>query len=704
MKQKLYIYKINIVDIFPIALMCAFNLTIFSPLEIYFANISNFWFGLHEIGIICIISFFLIFFILMLISIVGIKYRQIGKGLLLLFFNFSISMYIQGNYANDNLGIMNGQEINWEQFGIYGIISILVWLIPLVLSIVIVKAKGMALFKRIAKIISICLFLVQLITIATLLFTVNTSTNDNDLIITNDRLFEVSENKNIMIICLDTFDAYEYNELLSESKIYELDNFVYYKNTAGAYPTTEASIPYILTGEWNDNSKMKSEYLREAYQDTSVYKQLKKNKYSIGIYTNDRYISDEIKEELENAQAWDIIPSSYFELGKNFYQLVAFKYAPHQLKSYFWFYPEFNDLRAKKGGGKTEIYSQDIKKFYDNLMEDRINIVKDNVNSFKFYHTTGIHGPYTFDENLEDMDGANSINEAKGNITLLKEMMNQLKDEGIYDNTAIIILADHGNYNYSQNPLLLVKDFNSDGSFEISDAPISFEDLMPTIIYWITDESESNTVFDVTEGQERDRRFLWYQWLGDANFAEDYLPQMQEYYIIGKAYDTSSMIRSKNVFDKGNQKVMIYKYVDGKTVYFDGEEDFLELTAAGFSFPEKSSDGKMYCWSLGKESQMIITFDSKNYNDIVMEVKAYAITPEQVIEVYINDDYLTTIENIKTEFQVVIPKEYMNYETDINIKLIYPNAIFPYEAGIDNGEDSRMLSICYESIMFTEMK
>ena len=98
----------------------------------------------------------------------------------------------------------------------------------------------------------------------------------------------------------------------------------------------------------------------------------------------------------------------------------------------------------------------------------------------------------------------------------LAEYFNELKKNGIYDNTRIIIVSDHGApiKNYASeleiityfNPLLIVKDFNSQGDYKIdnslmttADVPyIATKDLMNNPVNPFT--GKSITEFDKSNG------------------------------------------------------------------------------------------------------------------------------------------------------------------------------------------------------------
>ena len=128
----------------------------------------------------------------------------------------------------------------------------------------------------------------------------------------------------------------------------------------------------------------------------------------------------------------------------------------------------------------------------------------------------------------------------------------KLRESGAYNNTALIIMADHG-FNGSlgesgdeawmrQCPLLMVKGFDeTHETMQISQAPISFEDLQEAYVR-LLDGKQSDVVFDWKEGDVRERRFLKYSFLDEDH--------MQEYMQTGYAFDRDTMILTGKEYNR----------------------------------------------------------------------------------------------------------------------------------------------------------
>ena len=65
---------------------------------------------------------------------------------------------------------------------------------------------------------------------------------------------------------------------------------------------------------------------------------------------------------------------------------------------------------------------------------------------------------------------------------MTNEYIKRLKENGAYDNSVIIVMADHGNTDLNDaddmlvraNPMFLVKGINEHHAFEKSDKPLSY--------------------------------------------------------------------------------------------------------------------------------------------------------------------------------------------------------------------------------------
>jgi phosphopentomutase len=107
--------------------------------------------------------------------------------------------------------------------------------------------------------------------------------------------------------------------------------------------------------------------------------------------------------------------------------------------------------------------------------------------------------------------------QGKGCLKIVYEYINQLKKLGKYDDSTIIITADHGNIPYydaenerpsiATEPIMLVKEpYQSNDSIVVSNAPVSQGEIMPTVLKNIGVEySDLGETFDEV-GEDEDRQ------------------------------------------------------------------------------------------------------------------------------------------------------------------------------------------------------
>lgn len=562
MDTKNNFYKYIFLDI-----AISFMLSIFAPLEIYFSNKQEFWFSISQLLSVCFLIFTISSSIFIVTSWLINRFHFSPNFHLILFFLY-IYLYIQGNYIPRNYGILNGTDIQWNQYNNYGFASIITMVICIILCIIVFwKFKN-----KIPTIIKMgCMFVltVQLITIGTLVIQDTDNSNKQEIIVTSKDEFVFSNNNNIVVLILDTFDSRDFKNILDEdyqkyAKI--LEDFTYYPDSLGAYPTTKCALPYMLTGDWYENQEPYKDYVQRAYVNNDIYRTLKENDYAIRVYTSELYLNTELDFYDNVFQGkYEIISIPSF--AKILYKLVAFNYMPHQAKRFFITdSSEFSSL--KKAQSKYETYSLDysldMQKFASKLTKESFVYNKEQ-KVFSVYHLSGIHAPYTFDENLlSDSEKKYTVNdEAKGNLTLVEKFIQHFKDNGIYDNTTFIILADHGHYSYSQNPLFLIKNKDEHHAFSVSEAKMSWEYLKDMWILLADEKKFDEQQIKQYESDKGKRRFLYYRW--DDSWNRTFMPGMEEYYSNGLASDPDSLIASGNSFYSYNEN---HAYQLGEKLYF----------------------------------------------------------------------------------------------------------------------------------------
>lgn len=542
-----------------IALFCCFTLFGFAPLEIYFSIYEDVWFGFeHIISLVLLLfftSFFCLFVFLTALTKVNEKWSEYIDTLL---FAVVMSAYVQGNFLPSAFGSMDGQSVDWSAYGVENVLSIALWFMVISVSFWLLHAIGKEKFFAGIKIIMICVLLVQTVTLVTVCITTEGLKTKNSAAFLDRNQFSFSKEKNVIVLVLDMYDSQVFKAICEEEGNEEylepLDGFTYYPDTVGAYSSTYSAIPHILTGEKYFNNKPLNEYINEAYVDSPLLADLVENKYEVNIYTNEAIPTEKMSYEFINnylpQEESNMEITSKKKMIMYMGKLVGIRYLPQPLKRFCWFYSaELWDVKGVKY--QDELYSLDNFIFNDRISEANAEAIG---NTFHFYHVEGAHPPCYYDENLNKIDTNLSlqgqegmIRNGKGMLVLVRNLLQELKDLGIYDNCAIVVMADHGG-GFSEgdrsvgldraNPLLLVKGFEEKHSLEISDMRLSYDDLQDAF-QRLLDGYGGEHIFADAIGKNENRYYIslsnWQEYVTDG-YASDASKLKQTGVVYGKQY------------------------------------------------------------------------------------------------------------------------------------------------------------------------
>ena len=303
---------------------------------------------------------------------------------------------------------------------------------------------------------------------------------DNDLI--NGYSLDGS---NVVLIVADMFSGGYMERILKECPEYrdKLAGFTWHRNMLAAATETATSMPSIFAGEeylplaMNSMGGTGDEKINRAA--FILFRQAEEKGYKVSVvngsaaYLEGATLDGTANSELENYER-------YWEKARNiksdsnrkvnqphlFAMLTLFQGAPYFLKPVI-----YND-----GGWlifsrvalfwyvRTHVFSE--YSFLDLLPE--VSNTKAQGNTFKYFHSCFTHIPYGVGEdgNLVDFNsqypdeehksyifGESAYYSAKKFISLMVAYTDWLKANGLYDNTSIIIVSDHGNDYSENNPL-----------------------------------------------------------------------------------------------------------------------------------------------------------------------------------------------------------------------------------------------------------
>ena len=536
-----------------ISLAISFLLFLYAPVDLYCANVSEFWFDFSTLLITALGMFAACFAVLMVLYLIAMLihpyvYRIALAGGLTLF----ICTYIQGNFMIDKLPPLDGTSIWWEKYDILRKDTLILW--GIVLAVVVLAAIFLRKerFENVAMFISGCMTLMLLVTACSTALTNGALIPKVHLHISEENEFNMSSDENFVIFVLDTADSREFTSLLEDHPEYRdiFADFTYYENMMGNYSCTMNAVAYILSGEWFENQEPLADYLNDVYLNSPLWEELWSRGYQIDLYEDDiRAQDDSVADNFGNVYHTTVRPNSYLELAKEELKLVGFRYAPYDLKRYCETREIYFDaLQVSEPDGTTAgIFTEDNMAFKEALLENGVVMDQEQKN-FKFIHLEGAHAPFIYGGDMEYVPGGDYRQNMEASIALTAKYIDAIKESGAYDNTAIIVMADHG-YNGQGDdvwmrpaPMFLVKGMREQhDTMQISEAPVSYVDLWDAYMR-LMDGKQSDAIFDWKEGDTRERRYLRY------SFSET--DHLVEYIQKGHAQDLDGMELTGREFNR----------------------------------------------------------------------------------------------------------------------------------------------------------
>lgn len=540
-----------------VSLAISFLIFLYAPIDLYCANISEFWFDFSTLLLTAFGMFTVSVLVLLLIYVIALwvhpkVYRIALTGGLALF----ICTYIQGNFMIDRLPPLDGTSIWWEKYDVLRMDTLMLWGIVLTIAIIAAIFLKKEKFEKMIMFISGVMALMLLVTVCSTILTSGALTPKVHMHISVENEFQMSEEENFVIFVLDTADSREFTAMLEDHPEYReiFSDFTYYENMMGNYSCTMNAVAYILSGKWFENQEPLDEYLNDVYLNSPLWEELRNRGYRIDLYEDDiRALDDSVVDNFANVYHTTVSPSSYLELAKEELKLVGFRYAPYDLKRYCETREVyFDELQVSKPDGTT------AGTFTENNMDFKVALDENGVTVdqagkiFKFIHLEGAHAPFIYGENMDYVPGGDYRQNMEASITLAKNYIQALKESGAYDNTAIIVMADHG-YNgqgdetdrdvwMRPTPMFLVKGKEEQhDTMQISEAPVSYVDLWEAYMR-LMDGEKSDALFDWKEGDARERRYFRY------SFSETY--HLVEYIQKGHAQNLDTLEPTGREFNR----------------------------------------------------------------------------------------------------------------------------------------------------------
>ncbi len=534
-----------------------FTFFIFALFELYLTNKGYFFFSGDDLLSLSFLLFVsvtaMILFACFVLSLLSVRLLSyLIPGILAL----GLSLYIQGNFLFADYGVMDGTPVNWSEYRKEGVISVLVFVAVFLIVFILRVALKEDSFYSFSK--AICLFIVsiQIVTLAVLFVTNGGLMRPDEYVSTTNDEFDLSTNENFIILMLDSFDSQAMGEILNDDCADEytdaLTDFTYYPDTLADYAYTDLAFPAVISGELYYNDETYGSYLNRAYGDSPLLNTLEEKDWYCGIYTTSLFADNESSLKIDNCKKIKRTVSSHKRLAYFMYKLVGFRYLIQPLKQYCWFYPD--DMKADlvdTGISGVDTFNFNNFMFYDGIDELHTGMDK---KSFHMYHIDGTHPPFDISPDFVDTLANNweedgIYDEARAMMKLVSKFLTKLKDIGVYDNSTIIIMADHGYLQLRQSPIFLVKGKADSHEFEIDDRQLAYTDLQSIFANILNGKTTADDIVDIPAGN-RERIYKYYKWNVDLGY-DSYARDLTEYRVYGNCWEPDNVVPTGNVYSHG---------------------------------------------------------------------------------------------------------------------------------------------------------
>jgi len=441
---------------------------VFGPFELFLSNMTFFAFsGKTLFGPALLAGVAITVVLVVLLILLRGKLYNYAVSLL---FSLTVAGYLQGNFLNIDHGTLDGTEIVWQEFRTQAMLGLVFWAVMLLLPLAL-QYFNRKFWRRAVSAVSVFLILMQTVALVVLVIrnNVNHAFADTSEIgyLTNEDIYTVSDKKNVIVFMLDRFDktyadhqldgcyenglSYPADPAIAEG----LKGFTYYENFTGSYTRTYPSVTYLLTGIKTDYSTPVNQYLEEAWDEATFLSGIRQAGYNVRVYTEINYVGGNVmnmRKHVENTG----VPSGRVPAAKvlgAMYNLSAFRYLPEFMKPYYHTYTGDMSYSYIYGSQNSATpYGINDLTFREQLLKDGVKLDTESKGTFLFYHLQGSHDPFYMNGDGERDSFASfyegRYQQTKGNLKTIFAYIEMLKELGVYDETTIVITADHGYTGY----------------------------------------------------------------------------------------------------------------------------------------------------------------------------------------------------------------------------------------------------------------
>jgi hypothetical protein len=393
-------------------------------------------------------------------------------------------------------------------------------------------------------------------------------------------IFELSRSKNVIHVVLDAYMSELFGEAVEVDPDYfnrTFTGFVYFRDHLGAFPTTRASMPAMLTGQTYRNAKPFQQFLESTLHRRSIATALASQGFEVRSIT---FQPSEHPSAISAARpvVRYTIPTPYGTYddyvrfsAMQLFDLAAFRHAPQLLKPMVynedqWLWQRLLLPDSLMGQDSRTARASSHAAFLTALADDLSVGVDAPV--YQFVHVAIPHPPIVLDADcrfVEPRDTTRDLyaGQSRCAVALVGRLLDRLRALGIYDDSIVLITSDHGwrlprrghplagvstpagdlqSVAMTAMPLLLVKPKGASGPLRASMAPTSITDVAATIANLAglpPGHFPGQPVMQIPEAAKRARSFAFHSWR-NADWRREYMDSLKVFTVNGPVRERAS--------------------------------------------------------------------------------------------------------------------------------------------------------------------
>lgn len=303
---------------------------------------------------------------------------------------------------------------------------------------------------------------------------------------TVDRSVTYSTNRNVMVFVIDSLEREQAHAVMEDPEAgnrlrEQFRGFTEYLDNVGTGEGSLAAVANLFTGKYPEDAALRGDYYASVFSKDSAVRDYLEEGHAVYVstpalgygYTNRRVFEkrrdrtkDVFRQPIDGGLAWTLET------------IDRFRWFPFVLKLKYI-------LLSEQGLEQKDDLEREWN-LYPILRE--AGLAPANIPVFMFMHSDGVHAPVLYNRHLELMPGKQDSDEGciemgVGVLGLLGQLFDTYRERGLYDNSLILVLADHGNYSADRpdregfpnhaKPFLWVKPIGSRHDFATSLVPTS---------------------------------------------------------------------------------------------------------------------------------------------------------------------------------------------------------------------------------------